>query len=56
MDSFFQRWAQGQKADEDVDMDNDEAEGQLNDLKKYVDEVRPRIQENLWLQSVIKAL
>ncbi|KAH9477925.1 DNA mismatch repair protein msh-2 [Psilocybe cubensis] len=59
MEDFFRKWSSdnGENGDEDVNMDDDDDdEVQLNNLKKHVNEIRPLIQENPWLQSIITAL
>ncbi|PPQ85022.1 hypothetical protein CVT25_010411 [Psilocybe cyanescens] len=58
METFFRKWSSADNqanGDEDVNMEDDD-EAQLNNLKKHINELRPLIQENPWLQSVITAL
>ncbi|KAF8906541.1 DNA mismatch repair protein [Gymnopilus junonius] len=55
MESFFRKWASSN--DEDVNMEDDNiAESQLTDLKKNIEDLRPAIENNAWLQSVITTL
>ena len=58
METFFKNWSsKRQDSGEDVDMEGGTTiESQINELKGCLEELRPAIENNAWLQSVIKAL
>jgi DNA mismatch repair protein MSH2 len=58
MDSFFANWSSlSERGGDDVIMEGDDSpETQLQELKKVVNDMRPLIESNPWLQSVITAL
>jgi len=58
MESLFREWASSTVQEEqDVDMDNESTiEYELADLKRHVNNIRPLIASNPWLQSVITEL
>ncbi|PPR07413.1 LOW QUALITY PROTEIN: hypothetical protein CVT26_013729 [Gymnopilus dilepis] len=58
METFFKNWSsKRQDSSEDVDMEGGTTiESQINELKGCLEELRPAIENNAWLQSVIKAL
>lgn len=56
MESFFEKWSapvNSQLEDEDVDMGDIEQE--LRDVKKHIDSLRPDIEKNVWLSSIIRS-
>ncbi|KAF8962360.1 DNA mismatch repair protein [Flammula alnicola] len=59
MEAFFRKWSspKGQEDGDDVVMEDDASpDVQLGELKKHINELRPVIQSNPWLQSVITTL
>lgn len=62
METFFKKWSscssQGGQDDEDIIMDDDDAtpQEQLEQLKKQIEGLRPIVESNPWLKSIITAL
>jgi len=58
MESFFANWSSSVGRDgDDIIMESDDSpETQLEELKKVVNDMRPLIESNPWLQSVITTL
>lgn len=60
METFFKNWTSstGGQDDEDVIMGDDDAspEAQLEELKKQIEALRPTVEGNPWLKSIITAL
>ncbi|KIM42345.1 hypothetical protein M413DRAFT_444770 [Hebeloma cylindrosporum] len=58
MESFFATWSSssGRDGDDVIMEDESSPEAQLEELKKVVNDMRPVIESNAWLQSVITAL
>jgi DNA mismatch repair protein MSH2 len=55
METFFKKWASETREDgEDVIMDDgSDSNTQLEELKKHIEALRPAIESNPWLQSII---
>jgi DNA mismatch repair protein MSH2 len=55
MESFFANWSSslGQDGDDIIMEDDASPDAQLEQLKKVVNDMRPLIESNSWLQSVI---
>lgn len=56
MESFFEKWSapvNSQLEDEDVNMADVEQE--LRDVKNHISSLRPDIDRNVWLSSIIKS-
>jgi len=60
METFFKNWSSssGGRDGEDVIMGDDDAtpEAQLEELKKQIEALRPTVEGNPWLKSIITAL
>ncbi|KAF9476823.1 DNA mismatch repair protein [Pholiota conissans] len=56
--AFFKDWSSEAKHDgEDIIMDNDtNSDSQLEELRKCIDSLKPSIQNNPWLQSILTTL
>lgn len=55
MENFFKKWASETREDgDDIIMDDgSHSDAQLEELKKHIEALRPAIESNLWLQSII---
>ncbi|OAX37509.1 DNA mismatch repair protein, partial [Rhizopogon vinicolor AM-OR11-026] len=55
IDELLKKWAQSESAtdDGDVIMDDMSPEAQLTELRRCVEEFRPRIEQNAWVQSLL---
>lgn len=55
MESFFANWSStlGRDGDDIIMEDDASPDTQLEELKKVVNDMRPLIESNSWLQSVI---
>ena len=58
MESFFANWSSsvGRDGDDIIMEDDDSPETELKELKKVINDMRPLIESNPWLQSVITTL
>ena len=57
MENILKTWSSNAPDSEDVSMDDQgDVEQQLGDLRKCVEEFKPQIEQNKWLQSVIISL
>ena len=59
VEEFLKKWAQRQQDGEDVvmaDNEDDSPEAQLTDLRKCLEEFRPQIEGNAWVQQVLSSL
>lgn len=60
MEEFFHAWSSQETTDgEDVIMagtDSQEIQARTRDLQKCLEQFRPRIENNRWLQSVLSSL
>ena len=57
VEDLLRKWAQSTSSDgEDVVMEDISPEVQLEELRRCVEEFRPQIQRNAWVQSLITSL
>ncbi|KAG1850182.1 DNA mismatch repair protein [Suillus subluteus] len=55
IEELLKKWASESSADDDVMMDDVSHEAQLAELQRCVEEFRPRIEQNAWVQSLLTA-
>lgn len=57
VEELLRKWSQSTSTDgEDVVMEDVSPEAQLEELRRCVEEFRPQIERNAWVQSLIASL